>query len=400
MKEFSIKQYDAKRPIIIYGAGVFGEYTLRALQRHGVAPLCFCDRAKSGGTYLGHPVYDHRTILETKDPYVLLAVGAAFTEAESYLRERGITEIYSIYDLCFADTELTLDELSQQARDIEYYRELYRFGGSYSESSSAFNLFAIDWVITERCSLRCRDCSNLMQYYHAPCNYPFEELIGELERLLDVVDGIEDVRVIGGEPFMNPEMPALMRHFLEHPKIRNFSIYTNASILPSTEMLEVLRNKKVKCEISDYGSLVKRFGEFVSLMEQYGVRHHVVKMDKWHKLGALKKRDLNEEQMKKVFAECYCNDLFTMLHGKIYRCPYSAHGRNLGAIPEMDGDAVDLSEDIPQVREKLKRLLFQKEFDYACGYCSGRNYHLASVEPAIQAPKPLDYEKWMEGKTK
>ena len=32
------------------------------------------------------------------------------------------------------------------------------------------NLKTIDIQVTERCSLKCKDCSNLMQYYERPQN--------------------------------------------------------------------------------------------------------------------------------------------------------------------------------------------------------------------------------------
>lgn len=398
VQEFKLEEYMLdKRPIIVYGAGIFGEYTLRALQTYGLEPVCFCDRAKDGKEYLGYAVYDYKVIRKYERPMILLAAGALFNEIYQFLLQCGFTEIYSIYQFVFEDTQLSMDKLSLQGQDIRYYRELYQFGLNYQKDSNKFYMFSLDWVITTRCSLRCRECSNLMQYYKAPENMEREQLQDELERVLEIVDGIMDVRVIGGEPFMHPQMAEIMEPFLEDSRIHNFSIYTNASILPSEKMLRVLKNQKVKCEISDYGKLVKNFPAFVETMQREGIRHRVGKMDEWHKLGGLADRKSTESDMRKVFKSCYCNDLITLLAGKIYRCPYSANGRMLEAIPYKEEDAVDIySGSKHYLRYKLKYLLFEKQFDYACGYCSGRNNHLGTVPPAEQAECPLDYKKYYD----
>ena len=395
VREFEIDSYMLdKRPIVIYGAGIFGEYTLRALQAHGAEPVCFCDRAKSGKEYLGYPVYDYTAITRYESPVVLVAAGAQFNEVYQFLLDRGITDLYSIGKFVFEDTRLPMETLSLQGQDVQYYKRLYQFGLNYHKNADKFYIFSLDWMITTRCSLRCKECSNLMQYYKNPENIDKKRLQEELERVLEIVDGIMDIRVIGGEPFMHPEIADIMEPFLDDSRIGNFSIYTNGSILPKGKMLRILKHPKVKCEISDYGSLVKNFSKFVELMQKEGIRHRVAELEEWQKLGGLYDRKSTETDMRNTFRICYCNDLFTMLEGKIYRCPYSANGRKLGAIPYKEEDVVDLyGGSVQYLKQKLKYLVFDKEFDYACGYCSGRNNHLGTVPPAEQTDHPLDYVK-------
>ncbi len=388
--EFDVWTYNKERPIIIYGAGIYGEYTLAALKVHNICPICFCDR-EDDKQYLGLDVYNYKKIREFMNPIVLLSVGAQFQNVLCFLTEKGIEEIYSVYSLIFQDTKLQMDRLSLQAQDIQFYEQLYLFGRNNIKNDNKLKLYSLDWVITQRCSLRCRDCSNLMQYYTNPANISKTRLIHDLDRVLEAVDEIMDLRVIGGEPFMNPDMAELMGYFLDVAKIRNFSIYTNATILPNDRMLKVLKNRKVKCEITDYGDLAKNKDKFIQLMENEHVRHHVVVNDYWHKLGPLADRKHTVEEMKRTFSNCYCNDLITLLNGKLYRCPYSAHGRELGAIPYKTDDVVELDSEISELRTQIRELVFNKEFDYACGFCDGRNPHLSTVTPAIQIEKPLPY---------
>ena len=53
----------------------------------------------------------------------------------------------------------------------------------------------MDVVITERCSLKCKDCANLMQYYEKPQNSDLEILFKSLDRMMECVDQIYEFRV-------------------------------------------------------------------------------------------------------------------------------------------------------------------------------------------------------------
>lgn len=396
MKEFNIQKYDRRRPIVIYGASTYGTYVWQALKKNGIEPECFCDKKKAGERYHDKPVYTYEYILKLKNPVVLIAVGAAFNEVCEFLKSKEIIDVYSIYEFVFEDTCFEKQELIGLGKDRDYYKKLYQFGMEYKVDDGKIRIHTLDWVITEKCSLKCRDCSNLMQYYKKPENIYIEQLKDEMYNLLKVVDEIMDLRIIGGEPFMHTEMFNIIREFLLCEQIKNVSIFTNATILPDNKMIALLKNKKTQCIVSDYGDLVKNYSGFINIMECEDIRYRITYNEKWHDLGALEKRDVTLDEVKKTYSMCECNDLITLLKGKIYRCPYSAHGRNLEAIPYNEEDVVDLYGSTEYVKNKLKFLMFEKKFDYACGYCSGRNFKLGSVEPAIQIEQPLEYKKYYE----
>lgn len=392
MREFDVAKYHAE-PVIIYGAGTFGEYTLLALRRHGIEPVCFCDRGKVGETILGVKVQDCDSILNTAGAVVLLAVGTALREVTKFLRSNGIANIYSIYRFVFEGDCLDVSQISVERRDVYYFKHLYQFALECLQDGRQ-GLFTLDWVITEQCSLRCRDCSNLMQYYASPCNFSVAELQRNLDRALEVAEKVFDLRVLGGEPFMNPALADIIEKYLEDERVVNIAIYTNASILPREEMFSVLKHPKVKCQISNYGSVVKNYSQFVACMQDHGIRYTITEIGLWQDLGRLEDRKKTEEEMAATFRGCECNNMFTLLGDKIYRCPFSAHGRNLDAIPDKEEDRVSLWDSVGYARKKLKYLTEEKEFDYACGFCSGRSG--GSIEPAVQSERPLPYKKWNE----
>ena len=84
------------------------------------------------------------------------------------------------------------------------------------------------------------------------------------------------------------------------------------------------------------------------------------------------------------------------MHGKLYRCPFSANGTNLKAIPYDSNDIVNLYDDkipLDVLKVKIKELTYDKKYLTACNFCNGRDYKTPAIDAAIQATKVLPYEK-------
>ena len=83
--------------------------------------------------------------------------------------------------------------------------------------------------------------------------------------------------------------------------------------------------------------------------------------------------------------------MLSLVHGRLYRCPFSAHATNLEAIPSDTTDWVDVAgvADSDALRKDIDRLYNHKEFLTACSYCNGRHYTTPLIEAAVQTTKPL-----------
>ena len=51
-------------------------------------------------------------------------------------------------------------------------------------------LHSVDIVISEKCTLNCKDCANLMQYYEDAKNIDFEMVVRDFENLVSKIDHI------------------------------------------------------------------------------------------------------------------------------------------------------------------------------------------------------------------
>lgn len=253
-------------------------------------------------------------------------------------------------------------------------------------------LVSLDFMVTEKCTLRCKNCSNLMQYYSHPVNLDIKDTMEALYRLLSITDNIWEVRLIGGEPFANPDCVSLISELTALEKVHAVIINSNATVDPARIKTEFLTGKKLVMRFSDYGPLSRNLGKWKSWCIENDVPYEILKEEKWQDLGDFDKKYRSVSEMEHVFNRCWCKELPTLLKGRLYGCPVSANASNLGIMSEQEAieDSLDLSSDeCCCSRDELRKFLLQRTYMLACDYCGGRNIHDAWCEPYIQINKPL-----------
>ena len=138
---------------------------------------------------------------------------------------------------------------------------------------------------------------------------------------------------------------------------------------------------------------LKTDDEIVKLLASNNIKFVSERVTKWDDIGSLKFIQETPKQLQKKFNDCCANDLFSLLHGVLYKCPVSAHGTNLKAFSyDSKYDGVDLADDkisIKNLRKKLIDFYYNNNYLTACSYCKGRGYGEGEVNAAIQAPKAL-----------
>ena len=131
------------------------------------------------------------------------------------------------------------------------YSRLWRLFMYYGASGAKYLLpwrFYLDYVeipITTRCNLRCPDCANLMPLYNKPYDVDSDTIIHSIRKLSECFDACGQMRILGGEPFLHPDLKRFVAELPSH-KCKKISIPTNATIVPQDpELYEILRQKKV-----------------------------------------------------------------------------------------------------------------------------------------------------------
>lgn len=396
LQSFQVESYKGERPIIIYGTSITAKIICYSLERFGIKPIYFADK-KGHTLYMNYKVLDLKQLLEeskVKNPIILLGVTRYLREVIIQLEDLGIKEYYDACELL--EQKDGKEKFKKEGFNLEELYESYKFYRDDILNSDKLSLFSLDLVVSEKCSLRCKQCSNLMQYYKNPKHVDLEVIKKSLESLLRKVDNIKELRILGGEPFMNPNFYKIIEWYIENPKIIKIGIYTNATIFPQQVKLNYFKHKKIIMYLSDYGDLSLCLQDWIEFCEKNQISYRINRMEKWHDCGKLERRNYTYDKCKEIYATCECNNLFTLLHGKLYNCPYAANAINLGALTkeEAERDYLDFDqEEIEYTIEEIRQFLFKREVLNSCYFCSGRNYKNGSVLPYEQTEKPLLYKK-------
>ena len=363
--------------------------------------FCDNDSRKQGKKYLGVEVLSPENLVKLGQNVNIFISNNYVSTIGSQLNKQGFKEVYDCSELLkktdFSKSNGTIKSLQplKIERRIEYYRSMC-LKDEYS-SSGVLNIKSLDVQITERCSLKCKNCCNLMQYYEKPVNSDLNQLFTSVERLMSCVNKIYEFRVLGGDPFMSKDLHTVIDNLKTYNQVEKVIVYTNAKIIPKGLNLDCLKDKKVIVDITNYGEISNKHDEIIKVLDENKITYSTTRTTVWTDSGRiLPYQNETEEDKKKKFINCCNSDILSILHGKLYRCPFSANATNLNAVPVDKTDIVDLCDktiSIEDLKKKIKDLTYNKDYLTACSYCNGRDYTVANIEAAEQTAKPLIYNK-------
>lgn len=383
-------------PVIIFGAGVVGEALFQAGVAAGIEIECFCDNNinKTQHTLFDKPIRHTSDLKNTYPDAHFLISAADIQDVVRQLQSLGYNRWYPCSLL------LREFDVAQYKFAVPHFAE-YAIGtcllchDSYSNPDCLF-LRSVDMVITERCSLKCRDCSNLMQYFHHPVDYSQEEIIRTIDSFCNIIEAVNEFRVIGGEPFMNREFHLTVQHLANKAKVKKIIIYTNGTIVPQEHQLAMLKHEKVLVFITDYGKLSRNLNKLTATLQENGIAYFVRPAQGWTDCAKIMKNQRNASQQAEVFRKCCAKNLATLSAGKLFRCPFAANASKLMAVPDFKDDYIDLlslsSPDIAIMKNRIRSFLMGKDYLETCDYCQGRPFDVPEIPPAIQTDMPLKYE--------
>lgn len=384
---------DKDSKIVLYGTYKMQLFITDLLQAYGISVYKY---ANEKGTYASP--YNNLSLVElaqlneTEKIIIILADNEKIRFESNRLEKAGISKLYSIRKLWQDVDQESLKKNTAYKPIINRIDNIFFFEDSLRNPQKCY-VPSLDAVVTERCSLKCAGCSNLMQYYVNPKHRDIDELITNIDLFLEKVDQLLALCILGGEPFMNPEFIKLVDHFKDEKKIRRIEIITNATIFPDAEILEHLKFENVFFRISDYDELSKKLPEWEQWCEENRLAYDISQMLYWQDCGHLERRDYTEQELRDVYGNCDCRALPTIFGNRIYNCPYAANASNLGAMyqDEKAKDYLELTNET--TAEEIDRFLFERPYLQACKYCSGRNSRRARIKPHVQAKQPLEYTK-------
>lgn len=281
---------------------------------------------------------------------------------QNHIDHSSLTSVFALCGIRMEDVylapRLSDDVLSEQ-----------KLSSLLTPYESAKYLPYLEFHVADQCNLNCKACEHYSGLVEEEVFPDFEKFRRDLNQLHRFIEDIGVIRVLGGEPLLNPELPAyleLVRQVYPQTLLR---IVTNGLLLFSAEdaFFDAVRGSDTEICISYYPPLQKRKNELEALLAEKQVRFVFSLL-----INEFTKKQVLEahENPVRSFLQCnqaHCNNLYD---GKVAACflPFTTKyfNRYFGkSLPE-DG-AVDLYEE-DMTTERLKRALntpLQR-----CAYCT------------------------------
>jgi organic radical activating enzyme len=256
-----------------------------------------------------------------------------------------------------------------------------------------FELESVDFVVTEKCSLKCRDCSNLMQYFNHPTDSDFDELTVSFDRLYHAVDYIYEVRILGGEPLICGGLPYYLEFLKKYDRIGSVIILTNGTLHFGAKLMKSMNDPRLSVRISDYGLHSQKPDAVTAELDRARVVWSVISPQEWQQCALVHRYNRDESELADIMANCCMRNTPAIKNGKLWRCPFAGNLASLKALPDNMHEYVELYKSLAEPGELRQQIENMIKLPYikVCDYCPGRPYTgYDAVIPAVQAADTLE----------
>lgn len=273
---------------------------------------------------------------------------------------------------------------------------------SRSADKEPLHMFSITLIINSRCSLGCKCCTSYMNEYpkEKRKDVPFEQISKDIDKFFAAMDSVGTVTIMGGEPFMHPDLSKIVNKLLEKNNFGIVSIATSGTYPIKDEQLIGLTDKRVNISFSNYEQSInenqkKMMYQNIEKVRNAGISYTVgVTLAEWAIPSTLYDLGISEEDMIAKKQACVQPPRCMQIkNGKLHPCDFGTAIYSLG-IADYETDYIDFEkiDNIEELREKIRNYIDQPYYR-VCGHC---NYQGLSSKAAEQGyhdfKKPIKFE--------
>lgn len=222
--------------------------------------------------------------------------------------------------------------------------------------------------ITEFCNLNCKSCANCSNIAKHNSFYELNEFKKDLLRLSEIFSKIEKIRLMGGEPFLNPDIVEYAKTVKDIFPDCDLRIVTNGLLIPKISTSSFVELKKLGAflDISNYPPTHKRKKKITNKLKNSGLGYNFGPRMRFFFKFFLNKPSENGHSS---FENCFFSHCHMLSHGKLAPCSFAYCARRLNEnfgseFPE--NDCFDIYSDL-SAEDIICKFSHEHEF---CRYCS------------------------------
>jgi len=259
-------------------------------------------------------------------------------------------------------------------------------------------------VINQRCSLKCKCCTSYMNEYPLKerIDIPLDRICDDIDKFFDAMDSIGTVTVMGGEPFMHPDLSKIIQKLLSKHNFGLVSIATSGTYPIKLEQLEGLDDKRINVSFSNYEHAINEkqkemMYRNIEMIKNAGISYTVgVTIPEWSVPSTL--YDLNDTEEQMITKKTCCVQpprCMQIKNGRLHPCDFATalYSLNLGRY-EMDYVDIEHSTSKEELKEAIRDFIKQPYYR-TCGHCAGMQglTSKAAEQGYMDFKKPIVSEK-------
>ena len=136
----------------------------------------------------------------------------------------------------------------------------------------------LEFMISFHCNLNCKACALYSGLVKEPQFPNLEKFTRDLEKLHEYISDVDTIRILGGEPLLNPEINEYVKLTRRIYPAADIYIVTNATLLTKMpeDFFETLRSYNVKIFISVYLPMKNKIPEIQNFLQQKNIGFRIM----------------------------------------------------------------------------------------------------------------------------
>lgn len=252
--------------------------------------------------------------------------------------------------------------------------------------------YSCEVIAAYQCNISCARCNQASPIRHR--GYADPTTVRRDFSLLASVYRASVVKIVGGEPLLHPDLPAVIRALRQSGISKKVLLLTNGMLL--SRMTEETWRLLDAIEVSVYpdsGLDDQHMRTWTEAADRHGVALRFVRFDRF-RVTFSRSGTQDEDLVRRVYRTCRLAHVWgcqNIHQGYFYKCVQSIHVPAIvGAPPESARqDGIRLTDD-PGLRDELYRYLHSPQPLHACRHCLG-------VAGRLEDHHLVDRAQWLSG---
>ena len=223
----------------------------------------------------------------------------------------------------------------------------------------------VEFHAADNCNLNCRGCTHFSSLFRESSFPDLKQIYDDFCQLKILFSDIRTIRILGGEPLLNPELKEIICCIREMFPFSNISVVTNGLLLKknSKEMPEVFGKNRIGLSVTRYPVSNNTVEEGIARFLDENIIMKISPVMEYFRVF------LTTEQLQRdSFDSCMVKNCTYLRNGKLYVCAMSAlimqYNQTFGTnYPEEPGINIYAASDGSDVLNYLNRKTA------LCSYC-------------------------------